>query len=89
MYSYSISAAISYSPLPGFTAFIAARCASTEASTALRIKAISPGDFTERIRVRVGRRSRKAAIGARVLSFAPVVSMEWSSPLSGCGVVSV
>ena len=89
MYSYSISAAISYSPIPGFTAFIAARCASTEASTAFRIKAISPGDFTARIRVRVGRRLRKAAIGARALSFAAAASMKWSSPLSGCGVVSV
>ena len=48
---------------------MAARCASTEASTALRIRAISPGLFTARMRATIRRRSASEAWGAKVANF--------------------
>jgi len=82
-------AATSYSHTPGRTVFIAARCASTEASTALRISAISPGDFTMRRRGKTLRESAKVASGAAFFSRDCISWMKHSSPLSGCGVISV
>ena len=53
-HSYCMSAEISNSGTFGFTAFIAAACAATEASTALRSRTISPASLLVRSESSVG-----------------------------------
>src|SRR5580658_666550 len=58
-HSYCMSAEISRSLTFGFTALNAAKCAATEASTALRISATSPASLVVRNDDIIGFTSRK------------------------------
>src|SRR5579864_7833924 len=85
-HSYCMSAEISYSLTPGFTAFIAAKCAATDASTALRRKAISLASLTVRWAVIIVRTSWKKIMA--VLCFRNTIA--WllgdGSPFAGISV---